>query len=84
MTRQSLLDAARSQLERRPRDLTVDCERALDALRAEWHEHYDIGIDGNGWWWALRLDGLPGVRGDDPGELCAAIRADYGARPVSP
>jgi hypothetical protein len=41
-----------------------------------------MDVDGAGWWWALRGDGLKAVSGDGPDALLAAICENYAARPV--
>ncbi len=55
----------------------------LAALRWGWGEAYRIGHDLARGWWAQRRDGLGGdITADDPGELWAAILADYTCKPV--
>jgi hypothetical protein len=56
---------------------------ALGALRYGWGDAYDIGWDGERGYWARRRDGLGGdITASDPGELWAAIRADYAVKRV--
>ena len=72
-----------SRLERLRGDpFAVGQDDALGALRLEWGLAYVIDVDGTGRWLALRIDGLPAVTGCGPGQLLAAITADYAARPV--
>ncbi|HLI40491.1 MAG TPA: hypothetical protein VKV35_02465 [Streptosporangiaceae bacterium] len=59
-----------------------DAARALEALRWQWGDGYDIGLDG-GQWRYRRRDGLGGREtADDPGELGAAIADDCAFRRV--
>ena len=65
-----------------PRSTTAD-KYALDALRWDWGDAYEIGCDDERGWWARRRDG----RGDDltaadPDKLYAVIADDYGLMPV--
>jgi hypothetical protein len=56
---------------------------ALDQLRWDWGEAYEIGRDGERGWHARRRDGLGGyLVGTGPDQLRYAIRADYTIRPV--
>lgn len=58
----------------------VDQDRAIDALRLEWGEAYDVGF-ASGAWRAARLDGSRVLlSGHTPDELAASIRAGWGAR----
>jgi hypothetical protein len=60
---------------------TADRE-ALDALVFDWGEAYAITHEG-GCWQARRRDSLGHLlTARDPGELRAAIRADYELKPV--
>jgi hypothetical protein len=57
-------------------------DAALDALRWNWGDAYDIGCD-DGVWWYRRRDGLGGTHTAlAPDELRAAIIVDYVRRPV--
>jgi len=56
---------------------------ALDALRWDWGDAYEIGRDGERGWRARRRDGRDGdLTAADPDKLYAVIAADYGLRPV--
>jgi hypothetical protein len=56
---------------------------ALEALRWNWGESYDIGEDDERGWWAKRRDGLGGlIIAADPSELRALIYADHDLKPV--
>ena len=60
---------------------TVDTERTLDALRADWGAAYEIGYSDNRWV-ARRKDGAgEPLRGLTPDDLAVAMRADW-ERPV--
>jgi hypothetical protein len=55
----------------------ADPDRALDALRLAWGDAYGIGY-GSGQWQAMRRDGTCRMlTGASPGELNAAMRADW-------
>ncbi len=51
-------------------------EIAMDALRRDWFEHYDIGYAAN-WYLARRLNGGPLLTAGTPAGLESAIRADW-------
>jgi hypothetical protein len=58
-------------------------EDALEALRWDWGEAYEIGRDGERGWHARRRDGLGGdLTGADAEELREVIRSDYTHRRV--
>jgi hypothetical protein len=55
----------------------VDEKRALEALRLLWEDAYDIAVK-DGTWTASRRDaGDPDITAPTPGELNAALRADW-------
>lgn len=81
------LSPVRPALEHDPHDSTdpprgnisidVDTDRALDALRAGYGDGYPvIDVAGDGTWWALRRDGLPGLTASGPDGLLSAILTD--------
>jgi hypothetical protein len=83
MARKPALIDVRGDLERpRRAPFAVDKDRALNALRRRWGRAHQMDVDGAGWWWALRGDGLKAVSGDGPDALLAAICENYAARPV--
>lgn len=56
---------------------------ALEALRYNWGEAYEIDVSVDGQWTAIRKDGLGGVlREPGPEELRAQILKDYELKPV--
>ena len=56
-------------------------DQALDTLRFDWDEAYEI-CGGPGGFWARRRDGIGKTLTDeDPGGLRRQIREDYSARP---
>lgn len=56
---------------------------ALEALRWDWGEAYEIGRDDEHGWHARRRDGLGGyLTGGDHDGLRAAIRSDYTLKKV--
>jgi hypothetical protein len=55
---------------------------ALEALRWDWGEAYEIGRDDERGWHARRRDGLGCLTEADPDGLRAAIRADYALKKV--
>ena len=56
---------------------------ALEALRWNWGEAYEIGRDDEHGWHARRRDGLGGyLTGSDPDGLREQIRADYALKRV--
>jgi hypothetical protein len=56
---------------------------ALEALRWDWGEAYEIGRDDERGWHARRRDDLGGhLTGADHNELRVAIRADYALKRV--
>ena len=62
---------------------TVLDENALADLRWGWGDAYRIGWDARRRWWANRRDGKgDDITAADPGELWAAIYADYASSPV--
>src|SRR5260370_8426148 len=57
--------------------------QALEALRWNWGDAYEIGHDDERGWWAKRRDGVGGyLTAADPGELRAVIYADHDLMPV--
>jgi hypothetical protein len=70
------------QASDKPRSTIAD-KSALDALRWDWGDAYEIGLDDEHGWHAKRRDGLGGLLtapGSD--ELYKAIADDYAFRPV--
>jgi hypothetical protein len=66
---------------------TIQCmtarDAALEALRWNWGDGYDIGEDDEHGWWAMRRDGKGGrITAADPGELRSLIYADHDLMPV--
>ena len=62
---------------------TIDDKHALEALRWDWGEAYDIGRDDERGWRARRRDGLGGdLTAPDADGLYEVIAADYAARHV--
>lgn len=58
-------------------------DHELSALRWGWGEAYRIGADPERGWWARRRDDIGGdITADGPGELWAAVLADYALKPV--
>lgn len=56
---------------------------ALEALRFNWGDAYELGFDPGRGWWAKRRDGMGGyLLADGPEGLGSAIREDYALRPV--
>jgi hypothetical protein len=55
----------------------VDEERALDALRLEWGDAYDVGFEAGAWLALSRDHGRRVLTGQTPDELAAALRADW-------
>lgn len=58
--------------------------QALDALRFDWGDAYEIGLDeDSGVWWARRRDGKGGrIEAPDPDGLRKLILDDYTFLPV--
>jgi len=70
----------RKALEHSPAQ--AHAEAALEVLRFNWGEAYEIGLDDGGWW-CRRRDGLGGTeRAPGPDELHKLIVEDYSFRPV--
>jgi hypothetical protein len=62
---------------------TIGDQYALEALRWDWGDAYEIGRDDERGWWARRRDGLGGdLTAPDPDGLYEAIAADYALKPV--
>lgn len=56
---------------------------ALEALRWDWGDAYEIGFDDDRSWHARRRDGLGGwLTATCPDELYEVIAADYAFKPV--
>lgn len=56
----------------------VDERRALDALRLEWGDAYDIGFEAGAWIAYSRDAGRRVISGETPDELTMRLRADWG------
>jgi hypothetical protein len=57
---------------------------ALEALRYDWGDAYEFGVeDESGVWWARRLDGKGGlIEAANPDDLRKLIHDDYALMPV--
>ncbi len=66
-----------------PQAARTATDHALEALRWDWGEAYEIGLDDELGWHARRRDGLGGwLTAPGADELYEAIAADYALKPV--
>jgi len=65
------------------KDMTAADRAALESVRYDWGDAYNIGYDDEHGWHAKRRDGLGGtLTAADPDGLYEVIAADYAVRPV--
>lgn len=71
-------DDTKSGGEHRRGVFEVHGRRALDALRLEWGDDYDVGFEAGAWIAYSRDAGRRVISGETPDELTARLRADWG------